>query len=313
MKGLSLFANVGIAETYLKDVGVDIVVANELLKDRAKFYSHLFPHCKMIQGDICDKKVKDQIVSESIKGKVDFVIATPPCQGMSIAGEMNPYDERNSLIKYAIDIIEKVQPKFIMFENVVQQLETPIGFNEREVLIPEYIKLRLGQDYLINNEDLIINAMDYGVPQQRRRAIILLVRKDLNFVWRYPKKEGHIATLEEAFKGIPDLWPNIKEKEYQNFFPKNSKEALSYHQWHKPPCHVEASKIIYENELVNKIDIYNKAMICAPILLYHIYYGLYIQSNTLQSLANKLCFSYDYIQRLNNKLVSFLCLQLNKK
>lgn len=238
MKGLSLFANVGIAETYLKDVGVDIVVANELLKDRAKFYSHLFPHCKMIQGDIRDKKVKDQIVSESIKGKVDFVIATPPCQGMSIAGEMNPYDERNSLIKYAIDIIEKVQPKFIMFENVVQQLETPIGFNEREVLIPEYIKLRLGQDYLINNEDLIINAMDYGVPQQRRRAIILLVRKDLNFVWRYPKKEGHIATLEEAFKGIPDLWPNIKEKEYQNFFPKNSKEALSYHQWHKPPCHV---------------------------------------------------------------------------
>ena len=41
IKGLSLFANVGIAETYLKEVGVDIVVANELLKERAEFYKHL--------------------------------------------------------------------------------------------------------------------------------------------------------------------------------------------------------------------------------------------------------------------------------
>ena len=47
IKGLSLFANVGVAETYLKDVGVDIVVANELLPDRARFYEHLYPNCQM--------------------------------------------------------------------------------------------------------------------------------------------------------------------------------------------------------------------------------------------------------------------------
>lgn len=238
MKGLSLFANVGIAETYLQDINVDIVVANELLKDRARFYKHLYPNCNMIQGSICDEEIKSQIIEESIKQNIDFVIATPPCQGMSIAGEMNPYDERNSLIKYAIDVIEKVKPKFVMFENVVQQLETPIQFNDSEVLIPEYIKIRLGDDYLINDKDLIINAMDYGVPQQRKRAIILLARKDLNVIWRYPEKENHIVTLEEAFKGIPDLWPIIKEKEYQDFFPKNSKEALSFHKWHQPPSHV---------------------------------------------------------------------------
>lgn len=238
MKGLSLFANVGIAETYLSEIGVDIVVANEILKDRAKFYKHLYPSCDMIEGSICDDNIKEQIINESISKNVEFVIATPPCQGMSIAGEMNPYDERNSLIKYAIDVIEKVKPKFIMFENVVQQLETPIQFNDKEVLIPEYIQLRLGQDYLINDKDLIINAMDYGVPQQRKRAIILLTRRDLNFLWRYPAKEKHIITLEEAFKGIPDLWPTIKEKEYQDFFPENSKEALSFHKWHTPPSHV---------------------------------------------------------------------------
>lgn len=238
MNGLSLFANVGIAETYLKDVGIDIVVANELLAERCRFYSHLYPECDMIQGSICDTKISDEIIKKAKSANVDFVIATPPCQGMSIAGEMNPYDERNSLIKYAIDVIEQVKPKFIMFENVVQMLETPIQFNDREVLIPEYIKLRLGKLYKINDRDLIINAADYGVPQTRKRCIILLVRKDINCEWVYPTPEKEIITLDKAFKGIPDLWPLIKEKEYQNFFPENSSEALSFHKWHKPTTHV---------------------------------------------------------------------------
>ncbi len=238
MRGLSLFANVGIAETYLKDVGIDIVVANELLSERCKFYSHLYPNCEMIEGSICDQKIFNKIIDSSIKNRVEFLIATPPCQGMSIAGEMNPYDERNSLIKYAIDVIDKVKPKFIMFENVVQMLETPIQYDNNEVLIPEYIKSRLGVDYKINDEDLIINAADYGVPQTRKRCILLLVRKDLDFVWKYPHPDDHIITLEEAFVGIPDLWPIIKEKDFQNFFPKNSQEALSFHKWHQPTSHV---------------------------------------------------------------------------
>ena len=55
MKALSLFANVGMAEVYLNEIGIDVVVANELLDKRAKFYSHLYPKCNMIQGDISDK------------------------------------------------------------------------------------------------------------------------------------------------------------------------------------------------------------------------------------------------------------------
>lgn len=238
MKGLSLFANVGIAEAYLKDVGVDIVLANELLPERCRFYSHLYPECEMIQGSICDATISDEIIKKAKNVNIDFVIATPPCQGMSIAGEMNPYDERNSLIKYAIDVIEQIKPKFIMFENVVQMLETPIQFNDNEVLIPEYIKLRLGSFYKINDKDLIINAADYGVPQTRKRCIILLVRKDIDCEWSYPIPEKKVITLAEAFKGIPDLWPLIKEKEYQNFFPANTPEALSFHKWHKPTTHV---------------------------------------------------------------------------
>ena len=75
LKGLSLFANVGIAETYLDEVGVDIVVANELLEDRARFYRHLYPECNMICGDITDPRVYDRIIRESIAPRGEFIIA----------------------------------------------------------------------------------------------------------------------------------------------------------------------------------------------------------------------------------------------
>lgn len=237
MRALSLFSNVGIAETYFKDIGLEVVVANEILEERAKFHTHLYPECNMICGDITDKDIFDTIIKEAKKEDVEFIIATPPCQGMSIAGDMNPYDERNSLIKYAVDAIEILKPKFILLENVVQQLTTPIQYKGEELLIPEYIERRIGKNYNINKEQ-IINAVNYGVPQMRKRAIILLARKDLNIQWEFPEPEKEIIVLEKALNGIPDLWPIIIEKEYKNKLPKNTKEALSFHKWHKPPTHV---------------------------------------------------------------------------
>ena len=73
VKGLSLFANVGIAETFLKDVGVDVVVANELLEERANFYRHLYPSCDMVQGDIKDSTVYDSVISKSKEKNVEFI------------------------------------------------------------------------------------------------------------------------------------------------------------------------------------------------------------------------------------------------
>ena len=105
IKGVSLFASVGIAETYLKECWIDIVVANELLIDRCKFYRNLYPTCNMIPWDITTEDVYKQIVSISLKQKVNFLIATPPCQWMSIAWKMDENDPRNTLIIKAVDVI----------------------------------------------------------------------------------------------------------------------------------------------------------------------------------------------------------------
>lgn len=237
IRAVSLFSNVGIAETYLRDLDIHVAVANELVEQRAAFYRHLYPDTEMIVGDITDPGVYSAVISAARRGRVDLLIATPPCQGMSIAGEMNPYDERNSLIKYAIDAVLDLRPTFVLLENVPQQLTTPITYEHQELTIPAYIEKRIGDAYYIN-ENKVLDAMDYGVPQMRRRSILLCAEKGTGIRWEFPEKDGQIVTLSKAFSGIPDLWPQVREKEFRGRLPENTEEALAFHKWHYPTTHV---------------------------------------------------------------------------
>lgn len=240
LKGVSLFSNVGIAEAYMSELGIDIKVANEIDESRAKFYQEVYPHTHMICGDITDDIIRTQIIDEAIRCEVDFLIATPPCQGMSEAGLRLQFDSRNQLIFYAIDVIKRVNPKFVLLENVPQQLHTKIRYNDKIMLIPEYIKLELGAKYNFNKETLVM-AKDYGVPQLRERNIFLLVRKDIDIEWEFPKKQPEI-TLEEAIGHLPSLDPKLREgiNETIKRFPDYEKkcvEGLSVSKWHYPPTH----------------------------------------------------------------------------
>lgn len=243
IKALSLFANVGIAETYLKEVGIDVVLANEIDSQRVKFYNHLYPETYVINGDITEKSISKEIIKKAKEFEVDLIMATPPCQGMSTAGKKLKDDERNYLIKYAVDIIENVKPKFVFLENVPEQLQTYISYNDKKILIPEYLKERLGKDYKFN-ESNIVNAQDYGVPQQRERAIFLLVRNDIEIAWNFPKHDKKIITLYEAFEKVPSLDPEIYDISYEEqmkIFPdfeEKKKVGLALSKWHYPPKHV---------------------------------------------------------------------------
>ena len=240
LKGLSLFANVGIAEAYFEDLGIDICVANEIDFDRARFYQEIYKNTNMICGDITVDTIRDTIVKESIKQNVDFIIATPPCQGMSEAGLRLEFDPRNQLISYAIDVIKRIKPKFVLLENVPKQLTTKIQYGDKIVLIPEYIKSELGNDYNFNKEDLVM-AKDYGVPQLRERNIFLLVRKDQPYVWEFPEKQQEI-TLKEAIGHLPPVDPYLREglTETLTRFPQYEEKrikALAVSKWHYPPTH----------------------------------------------------------------------------
>ena len=143
IKGLSLFSNVGIAELLLKDIGIEVVLANEILPERCRFYKDIFPNAEIVKGDIRDPIILKSIIKKAKDLQVDFIITTPPCQGMSMAGKKDKNDERNLLITYAIEIIQKICPKYIFLENIPQQLKTYIRADKKKLLIPDFLKFKL--------------------------------------------------------------------------------------------------------------------------------------------------------------------------
>lgn len=243
MKGLSLFANIGIAEATLKEIGLSVAVANEVSENRVKIYRHIYPETEMIEGDIRNDHIFKKIIRKSNEYKVDFIIATPPCQGMSTVGKQNPKDERNNLIFYAIKAIKKIKPKYVLIENVPQQLKTNIFVNGVDKTIPEYLQHSLVNQYDIQGQ--VINCADYGSPQIRRRSIFLLSRKDQKkkLAFLNEKEYSDHVPLSLSIGKLPSLDPKIQEfdnkqqiKYFPNFKNKEKKGAQISH-WHRPPTH----------------------------------------------------------------------------
>ena len=239
--GLSLFSNVGVAEAGIeKNNQVSIVLANELDHKRCEFYKCVHPNTKVIEGDITKDEIRDTIVEEAKSLNVNFVLATPPCQGMSEAGNRIEFDERNELIYYAVDVIKRLEPRFAIIENVPTILKTKIKYKGEVVMIPEYLHRELDDKYNFNHQSLI-KAMDCGVPQMRERNIFLLVRNDQNVSWEFPKQLP-VVNLEEAIGHLPSLDPQLREGmevTLEKFpdFEKKKAEGLKISKWHRPPVH----------------------------------------------------------------------------
>ena len=241
-KILSLFANIGIAEAFLEDIGKNVVVANEIDPRRAELYQAIYPKSKMICGDITDEKTYEEILDTSIKCGVNVIMATPPCQGMSTAGQMKKMDPRNILFMYAIKLIKQIKPDYFIFENVPAFLTTYVWYNDQTVLIPDVIKAELSSYYELDFS--VRNAKDYGVPQSRERMILLATKKGVNKIWSCPEKDDTVVTMEDAIGWIPTIDPFVKdlsEEEFHALFPmyeKRKEAALKISKYNIPPKHV---------------------------------------------------------------------------
>jgi len=252
LKGISLFSNVGIGELLLKDLNIEIILANEIIKNRAKFYKENYTRSKIINDDITKKDVKENVINFAKENSIDFIIATPPCQGMSSAGKNLRDDPRNLLITHTIEIIKKTKPKFIFLENVPQQLKTSITFRNKRILITDYIYQLLKSDYIFN-EKLIYDMSHYNVPQQRKRSIFMLVRKDLNFEWKINFSNNKLITLSDSIGQLPSLDPLIYDISFENhlkIFPnymKKIEQGKKISKWHYPPSHPLRQVLVMQN------------------------------------------------------------------
>lgn len=207
MKAVSLFSSGGIGELLLKDLGIDVVCANELIAKRANFYREIHGD-HIITGDIRDESVITQILNACDLHNPDLLIATPPCQGFSTLGKNKSnddflLDERNYLIFDIISLIKSQNFKFVLIENVARFLDLKMPRNGEIIDIIEVIKEELGASYKIQYD--VLNAKDHLVPQTRPRSFIKLIHKDLPLVkWAWPPKSPEIS-LRQSIGFLPSL------------------------------------------------------------------------------------------------------------
>ena len=201
IKGASLFSSAGIAETYFKEAGIDIVVANELLPKRAQLYSYFYPSADMVCGDITQASVFTKVKNKIKQNDCKFLLATPPCQGMSSLGKKEySTDKRNYLIFYVFDIIDDNDFDYVLIENVPKFLKLYFPYEGKLMLLKDIIIDKYSDKY--NVETLELNAQYYDVPQSRPRGFIKMWKKEL--AWENPKP-SKVITLKDAIGDLPSL------------------------------------------------------------------------------------------------------------
>jgi DNA (cytosine-5)-methyltransferase 1 len=206
IKGISLFASAGIGEFYLQRAGIDIVVANEIVPRRAELHRKIYPESNMITGDLTDDEVFDNVSSLAKSHEIDFMIASPPCQGISVAGKNRKIEEmsgdpRNYLITYVVRMIRETYPSYIIIENVPLLLKLKLKINDELLTVEEILEQEFQEIYNIDYD--ILDTSDYGTPQVRKRAIIRMYKKGKS--WPWPKKNKKKITVRDTIGDLPSL------------------------------------------------------------------------------------------------------------
>ena len=154
----------------------------ETLRTRMKYYGYKDYDKEVIEYDITSKDILERI-NDAVAGRiVDIIIGGPPCQAYSTAGRVRDgkkmaTDPRNYLFESYVKILEHYNPKYFVFENVTGLLSAQVN---NAPIFPKVLKA-LGKKYIVVGDPsvLIHNTADYGVPQVRKRVIIIGVRKDI--------------------------------------------------------------------------------------------------------------------------------------
>ena len=184
MRVVSLFSGAGGMDVGFEQAGVQIVFANEIMKEAAETYKVNHPNGRMIHDDI--RNIMEQI--NEFRG-ADLVIGGPPCQGFSVAGKMDPEDDRNQLIMTYLDAVERVQPKAFVMENV-----KALGVLEKwESVRKKYLQRARQLGY--HCVPFLLNATEYGVSQKRERVFFIGIKENADSYF-----EQHMKKLLEQQK-----------------------------------------------------------------------------------------------------------------
>lgn len=185
---ISLFSSAGVGCFGFKMEGYHCIATNEIIERRLAVQKYN-RKCELdsgyIAGDITKTETKERIYTEieawRKKGndRVDVVIATPPCQGISVINHKKNENDinRNSLVIESVEIVKAIRPRVFIFENVQAFQKTfCITKDDKVVRIGDYIRDTLGEDYIITGK--ILNFMNYGSNSSRTRTLVIGIDKE---------------------------------------------------------------------------------------------------------------------------------------
>lgn len=214
---VSLFSGGGVGDIGVQYAGIEVLSCSEIVPERVKLLRQFFPKSLVHEGDI--RKTKGEIVAHAKRALGDkrlfVVLMSPPCQGMSSNGagriskavrdgKRSAVDDRNRLILPALDVVDELSPQFVVLENVSRIQHTRI-MNDvgEEELVLDLIHRRLSS-YRVQHS--VVDASSYGVPQRRRRFILVACRRDdVTDELHPPPTHAVPQTLRDAVSHLPEL------------------------------------------------------------------------------------------------------------
>lgn len=218
---ISTFAGAGGSSLGYKMAGYKELLAVENEKNAIKTFKLNFLNIPIFADDIARLSVRKCLRLAKLKPKeLDILDGSPPCQGFSIAGKRDYNDNRNQLFNEFCRLLQGLQPKIFVMENV-----TGLYHGHMKQVLKEILKELRGSGYKVRVE--ILNAMYFQVPQKRRRLIFIGIRTDLDIEPSHPRPKYKPITFQEAIKGLQDYCDRAIKHEYLFEYAKSHDN----HKW----------------------------------------------------------------------------------
>ena len=203
--GIDLFAGAGGMSLGFEQAGFQVAAAVEYDPIHSATHEFNFPDCKMICRSVTDID-GGYIRNEAGLGKrdIDVVFGGPPCQGFSLIGKRALDDPRNSLVHHFVRLVAELRPKYFVFENV-----KGLTLGEHKRFLLEIIAAFGEKGYLVEQNYQVLNAADFGVPQDRRRLFLYGTRRG-HTLPKYPEPT-HFRPNGKLWQTILAKTPSVSE------------------------------------------------------------------------------------------------------
>lgn len=207
---VDLFAGVGGMTLGFEQAGFDVLASVEIDPIHCAAHKFNFPFWSVICQDVRNISADQIRKSSSIQNQdIDVVCGGPPCQGFSLIGKRVLEDERNALVFHFLRLVLELNPKYFVMENVAG-----MAIGKSQQLLKELIEQFQENGYQVQLPYQVLNAVNFGVPQNRKRLFLLGCRSDRtlpdypNPTTKPPQSKGFLSnspTVEDALIDLPTI------------------------------------------------------------------------------------------------------------